>query len=187
MHMAIAAREWTVEEVQALPSDGNRYEVIDGELLVSPSPSSTHQDAVLELAIRLAAYVKGNQAGHIYVAPADVVYGNGTLVQPDVFAVPLVGGRRPRTWAEAERVILAVEVLSPSTARADRTLKRRLYQKQAVPEYWIVDVDGRLVERWRAGDERPELLTDELEWRPSPDSPALVIRLEEYFLDVSGD
>jgi Uma2 family endonuclease len=187
MHMAIAAREWTAAEVQALPADGNRYEVIDGELLVSPSPSWTHQDAVFQLALRLSEYGKANRIAHIIIAPADVVYDSRTMVEPDVFAVPLVGDRKPRTWVEAERLLLAVEVLSPSTARADRTLKRRLYQRQNVPEYWIVDVDGRLVERWRPGGERPELLTEELDWRPSEAHPPLAISLEEYFREVIGE
>ncbi len=187
MHMAIAAKQWTVEEVQAFPSDGNRYELIDGELLVSPSPSWTHQEGVLQLAFRLMVYVKANPVAHIFVAPADVVYGTRTVVEPDVFAVPLVGGRKPKTWAEAGRLLLAIEVLSPGTARADRTLKRRLYQRQNVPEYWIVDVDGRLVERWQPGDDRPELLTEQLEWCPAPDHPPLVISLEEYFREVIGE
>lgn len=187
MHMAIAAKQWTVDEVQAFPDDGNRYELIDGELLVSPSPSWTHQRAVLELAIRLSAYVKGNPVADIVIAPADVVYGSRTVVEPDVFAVPLVGGRSPRTWEEAGRLLLAVEVLSPGTARADRTLKRRLYQRQSVPEYWIVDIDGRLVERWRPDDDRPELLTERLEWRPSENHAPLAIDLEEYFRTVVGE
>lgn len=187
MPMAIAARQWTVEEVQAFPDDGNRYELIDGELLVSPSPSWTHQKGVLELAVRLRDYVKAYPVADIVIAPADVVYDSRTVVEPDVFAVPLVGGRRPRTWAEAGRLLLAVEVLSPGTARADRTLKRRLYQRHDVPEYWIVDIDGRLVERWRPDDDRPELLTEQLEWRPVAGQPSLVIALDEYFAEVAGE
>lgn len=187
MHMAISARQWTVEEVQALPDDGNRYELIDGELLVSPSPSWTHQRGVLELAFRLKGYVKTHRVADIVIAPAEVVYDSRTVVEPDVFAVPLVGGRNPRTWAEAGRLLLAVEVLSPGTARADRTLKRRLYQRHGVPEYWIVDLDGRLVERWLPGDDRPELLTEQLEWRPAADHPPLVIGLEAYFSEVVGE
>lgn len=186
MHMAISARQWTVEEVQAIPDDGNRYELIDGELLVSPSPTWTHQKGVLELAVRLRDYVKAHTVADIVIAPADVVYDSRTVVEPDVFAVPLVGGRSPRTWSEAGRLLLAVEVLSPGTARADRTLKRRLYQRQGVPEYWIVDLDGRLVERWRPDDDRPELLTERLEWCPAPDHSPLVIGLEEYFSEVVG-
>lgn len=82
---------------------------------------------------------------------------------------------------------LAVRLRSPSTARADRTLKRRLYQRQNVPEYRIVDVDGQVMERWRPGDDRPELLTEDMEWRPSADHPPLVISLEEYFRYVTGE
>ena len=84
------------------------------------------------------------------------------------------------------RLILAVEILSPVTARADRIVKRRLYQGEGVPEYWIVDVDARLVERWRPGDERPEIVTDRLEWRPDPAHSALEMELAAYFVEVCG-
>ena len=77
-------------------------------------------------------------------------------------------------------------ILSPSTARADRHVKRRLYQRERVPEYWIVDVDARLIERWRPEDERPEILAEQLEWRPDPAHPPLTIDLPAYFRDVTG-
>ena len=66
-------------------------------------------------------------------------------------------------------------------------MKRRLYQREGVPEYWIVDVDARLVERWRPGDERPEILTTRLTWRPDPAAPALEIDLEPYFAAFVSD
>ena len=77
-----------------------------------------------------------------------------------------------------------MEVLSPSTARADRQVKRRRYQRHGVPEYWIVDLDARLVERWRPADERPEILAERLEWRAVPEAPPLEIDLGEYFSEV---
>jgi len=187
MHMATPQKLWTVEEVHALPEDGNRYEVVDGELLVTPAPSWRHGTASKLLLVRLHAYATEQGVGDVYHAPADVPYGPRTAVQPDLFAVPLVGGRRPRTWEEAGRLLLAVEVLSPRSARADRIVKRRLYQREGVPEYWIVDVDARLVERWRPEDERPELLAETIEWRPDPARPPLVIDLAAYFAEVVGE
>lgn len=176
---------WTADRVRALPDDGRyRYEVVAGELLVTPAPSFDHQDAVMALAVRLRAYLAGSGLGHLAVSPADIEFDFETLVQPDVFVVPLVDGKRPRGWSEISALVLAVEVLSPSTARADRTIKRALFQRVGVPEYWIVDVDARLVERWRPDDRRPEILSDVLVWQPEPARAPLTIDLGDYFREV---
>ena len=76
------------------------------------------------------------------------------------FVVPIgPDGRRGANWTDIRALLLAVEILSPSTARADRQAKRRLHQRERVGEYWIVDLDARVVERWRPDDERPEIVT----------------------------
>lgn len=93
----------------------------------------------------------------------------------------------PGGWVEVGSLLLAVEVLSPATARADRHKKRRLYQRERVPEYWIVDIDAGLIERWHAADERPEIVTERIEWRLDPAHPPLVIDLTTYFRDVTGE
>ena len=195
---------WTVAEVRALPEDGRRYEVIDGVLLVNgvevpggdlaafkdvvtPAPSWRHGDAVQRLFLRLHAYLTSAPVGDVRLAPADVVLGEAGVVQPDIFVVPMVSGRRPLSWEEAGRLLLAVEVVSPSTAHDDRVRKRRLYQRAGVPEYWIVDVDARLVERWRPEDERPEILAEALTWEPEPVQAPLVIDLAAYFAEVWGE
>jgi Uma2 family endonuclease len=179
--------EWTVEMVRALPDDGNRYEVIDGELLVTPAPSVFHQRAVLELALLIAPYVRAHRIGEALISPADViVYGPRKFVQPDLFVVPLVNGAPMRAWTEVGRLLLAVEVLSPSTRQIDRGRKRHLYREKAVPEYWIVDIDERTIERSRPDDSPVELLTESLQWHPDPDVPALVIDLPAYFDRVHG-
>ncbi|HEY7877937.1 MAG TPA: Uma2 family endonuclease [Gemmatimonadaceae bacterium] len=164
--MATVTKRWTVEEVRSLPDDGQRYEVVDGELLVTPTQTWRHQDAAKQLFVCLHSYLDAHQVGDVWFAPADVEYGSATMVEPDLFVVPLVGGRRARRWEDVGRLLVAVEILSPSSARADRTVKRRLYQREGVPEYWIVDVDARLIERWRPEDERPEILADRLTWAP---------------------
>jgi Uma2 family endonuclease len=178
---------WTADMVRALPDDGKRYEVIDGELFVTPSPALLHQRAAFTLGTLLSAYVKAHALGDVLLAPADVLSAKHVMVQPDVFVVPLIEGRKPVSWEETGRLLLVVEILSPSTARADRHVKRRLYQRERVPEYWIVDVDARLVERWRPDDERPEILAERIEWQPDQNQPPLVIDLPAYFRDVSGD
>jgi Uma2 family endonuclease len=178
--------EWTVEMVHALPDDGNRYEVIEGELLVSPSPTWLHQRAVGQLYVLLLEYA--SQAGHdVLVAPAAVTWSARTEVQPDVLAVPLVEGRMPSRFEDVGVLTLAVEVLSPSTMRVDRFVKRREYQKREVPEYWIVDPMGRLVERWRPADEEPDILFDSIAWQPNPDVAPLTIDLEAFFRSIHGE
>ncbi|HEU4631647.1 MAG TPA: Uma2 family endonuclease [Gemmatimonadaceae bacterium] len=184
--MATATTRWTAAMVHALPDDGNRYEVIDGELFVTPAPSWRHQAASRALFLQLHAHLAAHALAEAISAPADVEFAEDRMVGPDLFVVPLVGGRAPRTWEEAGRLLLAVEIVSPSTARADRQVRRRLHQRQGGPEYWIVDVDARLVERWRPADERPELLTERLMWRPDPAARALEIDLEAYFAGLDA-
>jgi Uma2 family endonuclease len=181
MGMPQTAHYWTPDEVRGLPADGRRYEVIAGELLVTPAPRFNHQEAVVLLVGALGDYLRRTKAGHAAISPADLTPEPGALVQPDAFVVGLVDGRRPREWADIRQLLLAIEVLSPSTARADRTVKRRLYQRAGVPEYWIVDLEARLVERWRPGDERPEILTERLEWAPEDGIAPLMIDLPELF------
>src|SRR5688572_12419875 len=187
MAMPAQHSEWTVEMVRALPDDGNRYEVIDGELFVTPAPSVFHQRAVRELLFLVAPYVRARRIGEALMAPADVVvYGPRKFVQPDVFVVPLVNDAPMRAWTEVGRLLLAVEVLSPSTAHVDRGRKRTLYKEKAVPEYWIVDTDERTVERCRPDDSPIERLTESLEWQPDRDVPPLVIDLPGYFDRIHG-
>lgn len=178
-------RDWTVEERNALPDDGNRYEVVDGELLVTPAPSWRHQDAALELSVLLKSYAERHDL-YCLIAPADVTFSPRRVVEPDVFVVPQGGGRRPSRFEDVGRLVLAVEILSSSTARADRHTKRRLYQSEGVPEYWIVDAGNRYIERWRPGDEMPETLTDSIAWQPVSDRAPLAVDLVQYFEAVHG-
>jgi Uma2 family endonuclease len=187
MGMPQAARDWTVQRVLALPDDGNRYEVVDGELLVTPSPTFYHQDTVLALVWRLKPFVSASGAGYLSISPADLELDERTLVQPDLFVFELPGGRRPERWKDITTILLAIEVLSPSTARADRHVKRRRYQLHGIAEYWIVDLDSRLVERWRPEDERPEILHETILWEPGVVRPGLTIDLQELFREVLGD
>ena len=188
MGMPQPIADWTVERVLALPDDGNRYEVVDGELLVSPAPSLFHQVAVAALARILDPFVSAHRLGYVLHSPADIEFDDRTLVQPDLFVAPPVERRRPRSWKEIRQLLLAVEVLSPSTARADRQVKRRRYQRHGVAEYWVVDLEARLVECWTPADERPQVLTERLEWRPLGEQPPrLSIDLIALFRDVLDD
>jgi len=186
MGMPQPAPNWTVEQVLALPDDGNRYEVVDGELLVSPAPVFRHQDAILALVRRLEPFVRSNGIGHLSISPSDIELDDHTLVQPDIFVFELPGGKLPEHWKDIRRLLLVVEVLSPSTARADRQVKRLRYQRQGIPEYWIVDLDARLVERWRPQDERPEIIHDIQSCRPSSGGAVPSLELSDIFGEALG-
>lgn len=183
MGMPAQNTEWTAEMVRALPDDGKRYEVLDGELCVSPAPSMDHQRVVFHLARLLDSYVRANGLGEVFIAPADVEFSPQRLLQPDVFVIPPTQGKRPRTFKEVGRLLLAAEVPSPSTARVVRTKKRDIFKDERVPEYWIVDADGRVIERWTPDDNRPEILSATISWQPVPWVPALVIDLPRFFAE----
>lgn len=183
---ALAPLLWTAAEVQALPDDPtHRYECVDGQLLVSPSPRMLHQSAVTVLAVMLEGLVRPRGVGAVFVAPSDWVLDSRTLVQPDIYVVGLADGHRPRTDEERGHPLLFIEVLSPSTARFDRVVKRERYQRADI-EYWIVDLDSRLVERWLPGDDRPSIHAEQLAWQPVGASAPFVIDLEPYFTEVLG-
>lgn len=184
-------QRWTAQMVRDLtPEDYNswpRYECIDGELLVSAAPVSRHQQAIVELLALLHPYVREHRLGETLPGPADIELDPYTLVQPDLFVSPLIEGRRIRSWSEVRTLRLAVEVLSPSTARYDRVTKRNYYRKFGVPEYWVVDVHARAVERSRPDESLLELLSETLVWQPDPAIAPLVIDLPAYFAEVWGE
>lgn len=186
MGMPASHTEWTVEMVHDLPDDGNRYEVIDGALLVSPAPSYLHQRALLRLYQILQPYVE--EIGQdVVVAPAAVTFSKRREVQPDLFVLPKRDGRRATRFEDVGVLTLAVEVASPHTARTDRREKQRLYQSERVPEYWMVNPNARTVERWRSGIDRREVLATTLMWQPILTHDALTIDLTQYFRAAHDD
>ena len=190
MPMAIADTEgkrWTAADLRAIPDDRNRYEIIDGELFVTPSPLWSHQILAQEIFRLLDPYLRTHQIGQMIWAPADIALADDTVVEPDLFVVPLVEGRKAQSWEDVRRLLVVIEILSPATARADRTVKRHRYQHEGVPEYWIVDGNARVVERWRPADARPEIISDSLQWRPDLALPPLLIDLPALFANVFGE
>ncbi|MEP7002327.1 MAG: Uma2 family endonuclease, partial [bacterium] len=155
---AIRQRVWTIEEVgqlvDARPGYSPRYELIDGELLVTPAPNLRHQRIIRELFMLVHEYVKRYHLGETFFSPSTVSLTPQTRVEPDIYVIPVVGGRMPR-WKDAvTQLLLAAEVLSPSSARHDRFTKRRFFQRQGVPEFWVVDGEAEAFEVWRPGDDR---------------------------------
>jgi len=184
MAMPAPNTKWTAEMARALPDDGSRYEVLDGVLFVTPAPSWNHQRVAFLLAITLRDYVRPLALGEVLLSPADVEFSSERSVQPDVFVIPPTSGKRPESSREAGRLLLIAEVVSPSTARTVRMVKRDIFQDERVPDYWIVDPDARLIERWRPDDERPEILAQTIEWQPSPVHAPLVINLPAFFAEA---
>lgn len=145
-----ARTAWTYEDYAALPDDGKRYEIHDGELWEMPAPSPLHQIVLLNLGTVLNSHVKAGNLGRVLVAPLDVILsdrpGETTVLQPDILFLD-----RDRLAAISQRAVegpptLAVEILSPSTAIIDRTRKRALYARYGVPYLWLVDLDARDIE-----------------------------------------
>ena len=183
-------RRWTATEVrqliEAAPMYGPRYELVDGELLVSPAPGRPHQRAVKWLIRTIDPYLARERVGELLPSPADLELRPETLSQPDLFVVPRHEAAGS-TWAEVSGIILSIEILSPTTARNDRGPKRTHYQRAGVDEYWIVDLDARLLERWRPADKRPEILTERLVWHPVGAAAALTVELSELWTATHVD
>jgi len=167
--------------VRALPDDGQRYEVVHNELLVTPAPRALHQIIVLRLIDALAVACGPSSAYVRLCSPADISWDDDSLVQPDLFVVPRAEAAT-LDWARMRTLLLVAEVLSPSTARQDREQKRRLYQEQGVGVLWIVDADARRVEVWTPEASFPTIETERLVWRPDADAePLVTIALPELF------
>ena len=147
----------TYADLRKLPTPseagGDRYELLDGELLVSPSPATRHQLAVLAIAATLRSHTN-RQGGTTLIAPTDVWFSDETVLEPDVLALTAARVDRVR-W---DRVVgapdLVVEVSSPSTRRTDVVRKQRVYEREGVPEFWFVDLDADQIQVYRLGPDR---------------------------------
>ncbi len=174
---------YTAEMVRAFPADGNRYETVHGELLVTPAPRPWHQELVSRLHFALMGYLRKEPVGHLVASPADISWGEDLLVQPDLFVVPIEQARA-LDWAAMRDLMLAIEVLSPTSARADRFTKRRLYQERWIPWYWVVDGDLRAVEVWTPSDERPSFKRKHVDWWPAGAETPFQLDLTDLFRPI---
>jgi Uma2 family endonuclease len=177
----------TIDQLLALPDDGMRHELLDGVHVVTPAPAYPHQAALQEFWHTLFDALSGSQILRVLTSPADVRLNPRTLVQPDLFVFRKEPGHRVREWSEVGVPVLAIEFLSPGTAARDRGAKRRIYQRAGVAEYWIVDLDARLVERWRPDDVRPEILDEQLTWAPPELTTPVALDLPALFAEALGD
>jgi Uma2 family endonuclease len=142
----------TYEDYVKLPDDGNRYEIIDGELYANPAPVPRHQEILVNLAVPLRLYFRAHGGGKVYVSPIDVLLADDGVVEPDIIVL-----KSDRAAIVGEMNVkgapnLVIEVLSDGTRRIDEGKKRKLYERSGVDEYWIVDPDAELVKIYRRVD-----------------------------------
>ena len=192
MGMPALRRHWTTADVRALMDESRhwpRYELIDGELLVTPAPGIPHQVAVAEFLRFLADYVEREGLGIALTSPADVELREGNITQPDVFVVPegmFPGGEVVPTWPDVTALLLAVEIISPSSIHVDRVTKRDHYLDVGVPEYWIVDLDARIVERWTPDRSTPLVESTRFEWTSTGAGSSLTVDVVDLFDRIWG-
>jgi len=175
-------RHFTAADLATMPDDGQRYELVRGELLVSPSPGGRHQLLVARLFGELRDHLKAHGlVNQLLMAPADLTFAVDTVLQPDLFVADTTALLQTGRWTDVTTLFLVVEILSPSTAHHDRTLKRPEYQAFGVPEYWIVDGDQRQVEVWTPDAQEPVIVRDQLVWRHAALTSDCVIDLGRLF------
>jgi Uma2 family endonuclease len=183
MAMPELARRYTVRDLESFPNDGKKYELIRGELIVSPAPSVIHQVVVQRLSWILRRYLDPLSLREtLFDLPADITWDDETLVQPDLLVVRLE--ELTRRWSSVKNLRLAVEVVSPWSGRRDRLDKRRLYQENRVETYWVVDPETELIEEWHPADERPLVLSNTLRWQATAAAPVVEIEIPALFRDL---
>jgi Uma2 family endonuclease len=179
----VAPTYYTADMVRAFPDDGNRYEVVHGELLVTPAPRLLHQLVLQRLQLALGTYVERERVGLLLASPADISWGPDILVQPDLFVADLEEARA-LDWRRLQTLVLAVEILSPSSVRADRFTKRRLYQDRGVATYWVVDADARAIEIWTPHVTFPTVERSRVSWHAPGAREAFTLAVEKLFRPI---
>ena len=182
--MATATYPLTFEDLLQTPDDGNRYEIIDGELIVSPAPSRIHQMFLGRLHLVVGSHVKLNKLGEVYFAPVDVQLFPHDIVQPDLLFI-----RSDRIDIYRDNPVqgppdLVVEVISPTSRVRDMVRKARIYAAAGVPEYWMPDPVERRFGMQVLRDGRYEEVAPEGGKLRSTVLPELVLDLDTLFADL---
>jgi Uma2 family endonuclease len=179
----------TYDDLQRLPDDHMRHELIDGEHYVTPAPSPKHQRVLGRVYFHICSYLEEHPLGRAYFAPFDVVFTQIDCVEPDMLYVSREREERQLTEKNlAGAPDLVVEVLSPSTKRVDEGAKLRLYERFGVPEYWVFDAEAEKVRVYRLKDGRLELFAElsrrqgtSVQILSTPLLPGLEIPLDKIF------
>lgn len=177
--------KFTYEDYLLFPDDGKRHELINGEHYMTPAPIPKHQRACIKLSTAFENFLKGQKIGEVLIAPTDVVLSDLDVVQPDLLFIS-----RARASIITEKNIqgapdLVIEILSESTRKTDETIKRKLYERFGVQEYWIVDPELETVKVYRPAEQgyvrAAELSKESRDTLITPLLPGLQIPLAEIF------
>jgi len=178
--------QWTYDDYAALPDEGKHYEIVNGVLYMSPSPSWHHQEIAFEIASYLRAYVRTAGLGGVFIPPLDVELAPNVVFQPDVVVLLKAGRKKLKERHIVGAPDLVVEVASPGTETRDRHDKLDAYARAGVPEYWIADPEARTVEvlvleaggYYSLGVYRGKITL------PSRVVPGLPVQVEQFFVSV---
>jgi Uma2 family endonuclease len=170
------ASDWTLAELHRLPDDGNKYELVHGQLFVTPAPTQEHEIVAARLSRVLSRYVEEHGLGIVF-HPRAVVRFEGSEVEPDLM---VRSAEITARWEDAPTPMLIVEIVSPTTRRRDYGDKRDFYREVGVADYWIVEARIRSV-RVVCPDTDEISTSKTLMWKPKPDIPGLTIDLDEIF------
>jgi Uma2 family endonuclease len=176
--------DWTINQFAALPDDGKRFEIANGVLLLTPSPTRPHQDTVGEVVFHLRSHVKLSGVGLVIQAPFVVELSTKDVLQPDIFVVMNAHLDRVRENKVVGAPDLVVEVSTSGTAAFDRLTKYDTYEYTGVQEYWIVNLERRTVEIFvLKGDEYHSLGVFDGEQKvPSQLISWLSVRVDQFFM-----
>jgi len=177
-------KAWTYKDYLTLPEDNNLYEIIDGELYMTPAPTPLHQKVSHNLQRLLGNFVKQHDRGDIYPAPVDVVFDSSNIVQPDIIFI----SRENRSIVKEKNIQgapdLVIEIVSPGTFQKDRVFKMKIYARYGVKNLWLIDPHNRTLEAFELDKETYRLvdaLAGEEIFRPSL-FPDLTIPLKEIWV-----
>lgn len=176
--MSMPANAWTLEELHRLPDDGNKYELIRGELFVTPPPSIDHEEVLARLSAMLTGYVEKHGLGRVY-HPRAVIRFERSEAEPDLMVRAVPSGLHGNAWEKLDPPLLVVEVVSPFTRRRDLLDKRAYYLDAGAMEYWVLDGERREIHVIRRGAE-DLVIRDALVWRAVPEDP-LTLELAVLF------
>jgi Uma2 family endonuclease len=178
----------TYDDFVLFPDDGKRHELIDGEHYVTPSPGRKHQAIVWNLAGIIAPYLEANPIGRAFTAPFDVIFSEFDVVEPDLLFISSARQDEVLTTKHVRGAPdLVVEIGSPSTRKRDETIKRKLYERFNVEEYWVIDPEIDAIAVYRRTGEGyqrvSELLLERKQTLTTPLLPGLALPLDRVFKD----
>jgi Uma2 family endonuclease len=181
MAMALSFPLYTVDDLETFPNDGNRYELLDGVLLVTPAPAMVHQLVANRIQAELSIALQKTGHAHV-VGPGAVVRKPRTQLEPDILVFP--SSIKPTThWAKIREHWLAVEVLSRSSYMYDREFKRDAYFKLGVQQVWLVDWREKVVEVCK-GIGKTRRVRDAIRWRAAHTGVTVTVDLNEVFAGI---